>query len=331
MDKTYLQKILWLLILSSALLTGCQPAKNSVEGYAMRITEALIAQDAEATDQVMGQVPTEILDSVLDALPFEVVHQYYESMIQGLNARDARWRFNHKGFTVDYLKQQIALSTLEEANIEVEEKPVTIIDPSDTLKDVLSLYKDQLSIEGIHAIADMYIRRDSLKLQWQYLEGITKISAVELIAYNIVNNQFYDVYYTGSSLSISPREALALDYKDLSLSEYIKKDLLSPLLGLVPQGVNAPITISYQVRPLATDGLPVLEAQLTPDGYQPLSKDDQSAFKDPNFFATDVMGYLAVSWTPTLEAPTEVAKAESLYYTLLQIEPIEQIEQEEQP
>lgn len=301
-------KIVVFALLVAALLTGCQAAPDSVEGLAQRLQGALSTAQMAAVEGVLREVPLEKMGQVLDAIDFETLHKNSMVLSEALEQIDPRWRFDYKGFAIDYMKQVVAISGLEEAKIGEAEAPVTIIEPCKSLKDVFNLYLGQLKIDAVNPPEDVFVRKNSLEASWQYQGGSAQISSVDFVAYNIVNKRFYRVSYKGSSLTVKPMEATRFDYKDLSLTEMLREDLLVPILGLVPKDVTGPIKISFVAyRPEADEAYQGLEVALLDNKRFVLTKGDP---------VRETLGMATITWNPALAIPPQVGGVQTLKYLL---------------
>lgn len=289
--------LILLCLIAGLSLTGCKPSPTSVEGRKDQLEAALQTEAINSVEDVLAEIPPDQLEAVLNALSFISLQKHSVLLSQVLEGIDPRWRFDMKGFSIDYLKQVVALNGLEEANTEEAEAPMTIIEPCKTFKEVLALYLGQLKIDGMNPPEDMFVKQSSISVTWQYQAGVAQIKGLELEAYNIVNKRFYQVTYQGNSLTVKPMAPGAFDYKDLMLTELMHQDYLARLLPLVPKDVTAPIKMIYVSYRTEEDNLysnlPV--ALLGETGF---------VYKEAAT-VQETLGRVEIAWNPALAVPPQ--------------------------
>jgi len=289
------------------LLTGCSASNESVEGRASRLEAALKTKNSEEVVALLQAIPAESRAVVIENISFESLKQYGVELASALEALDVRWRFDMKGFSIDYLKQIEAINSLEEANIVEAVEPITIIQACKTDKDVIKLYIDQLNIEGVNPKEDMFVKQGSISMSWQYQKGAAHISKLDMISYNIVNKSFYQITYQENSLTIKPLETLSINYNDYSLLELSHMDHLQALLPLIPT-ITAPIKLTLTTYKPEDEGTYVgLPMAYSIDGIYQIAK--QQPLKKS-------VGKLEIVWNPALETPPQVGALQKINYHL---------------
>lgn len=301
-------KSVGLLLVLCVYLTGCEANPNSVEGRARALEEALKTEKIDTVVSALLIIPKEEREAAVQEISFVFLQHYSITLASAFDEVDPRWRFDMKGFSIDYLKQKVAFDKLEEAEIEDVELPVTIIEPCKTEQEVVALYINQLTIDGLNPVEDMFILGGSLSISWQYYNKSAQISHLNMVAYNILNKRFYQVSYSGSSLTIKPTTPTDLVYDDQSLKEFSRHNHLLALSPLLPQGLTAPLKITYTAYNSKDDAtykdLPIAELS---EGVYTLS--DLKRVKKS-------IGQLELAWNQALEVPPKVGGVKKMAYHL---------------